>query len=30
MDTDFLPIIKYRKMYDRLKKMEGDFDAWKI
>lgn len=27
MDTDFLPKIKYRKMYDRLKKMEGDFDA---
>lgn len=27
MDTDFLPKIKYRKMYDRLKKMEGDFDT---
>ena len=27
MDTDFLPKIKYRKMYDRLKKIEGDFDT---
>ena len=27
MDTDFLPKIKYRKMCDRLKKMEGDFDT---
>lgn len=27
MDTDFLPKIKIRKMYDRLKKMEGDFDT---
>lgn len=27
MDTDFLPKIKYRKMYDRLKNMEGDFDT---
>lgn len=27
MDTDFLPKIKYRKMYDRLKKLEADFDT---
>lgn len=27
MDTDYLPKIKFRKMYDRLKKMEGDFDT---
>ena len=28
MDTDFLPKIKYRKMYDRLKKkIGGDFDT---
>lgn len=27
MDTDVLPKIKYRKMYDRLKKNGGDFDT---
>ena len=27
MDTDFLPKIKLRKMYDRLKKIGGDFDT---
>ena len=30
MDTDFLPKIKMRKMYDRLKKMEDDFDTGRI
>ena len=30
MDTDFLPKIKYRKMCDRLKKMENDFDTLRI
>lgn len=27
MDTDYLPKIKLRKMYDRLKKIEADFDT---
>ena len=27
MDTDYLPKIKFRKMYDRLKKIEADFDT---
>lgn len=27
MDTDYLPKIKIRKMHDRLKKMETDFDT---
>ena len=27
MNADFLPKIKLRKMYDRLKKLEADFDT---
>lgn len=27
MDTDYLPKIKIRKMHDRLKKIEADFDT---
>lgn len=30
MDTDFLPKIKIRKMKDRLRKMEDDFDTGRI
>lgn len=30
MDTDFLPKIKIRKMQDRLRKMEDDFDTGRI